>query len=390
MPINHKALRRDFDARVRDNQAHLFFEDMRLALEQKHLTERDFSLKQLFENFVDNGRELVESWQPNSINGGYSVQALEAANAVSTSHFSNIIGQIMFTRVMEEFTKPKYLFDSLVEVIPTQFNGEKIPGIGNIGDRAEVIGEGEQYPLAGVGEEYIETPATTKRGLILPITKEAIYFDRTGVLMKRAGDIAETIAISREKRVIDCVTGVTNTYKYKGTTYNTYNASTPFANIASSNALVDWTDIENALLKFDGMTDPSTGEPVMVDANTVLVPTALDFTARRIINATEIRFGDGASSTTQAISANPVSSNGRSYQVLSSPYVYARTSSTSTWFIGDPKRAFKYMQNWGPTVQRATENSEAAFTADVVERFKVSERGVPAVWDPRAMVKNTQ
>ena len=34
MPINHQALRRDFDARVRDNRADLFFEDMRLALEQ--------------------------------------------------------------------------------------------------------------------------------------------------------------------------------------------------------------------------------------------------------------------------------------------------------------------------------------------------------------------
>jgi hypothetical protein len=203
MPINHKALRRDFDARVKDRQPDIFFEDMRLALEQRHLVASDFSIRQLFESFVDNGRELVESWQPGSVNRGYSVQTLEAVGAVSTNNFSNIIGQIVYTRVMEEFDKPAYLFNDLVEVIPTQFNGEKIPGIGGIGDRTEVVAEGDPYPLAGLGEEYVETPVTTKRGVILPITKEAIFFDRTGILMKRAGDIAESVAISREKRVLD-------------------------------------------------------------------------------------------------------------------------------------------------------------------------------------------
>jgi hypothetical protein len=115
------------------------------------------------------------------------------------------------------------------------------------------------------------------------------------------------------------------------------------------------------------------------------VPTALLFTARRIINAVEIRFGDGASSTTQTVAANPATG----FSILSSPYVKARTGSASTWFIGDPLRAFRYMENWPITAVEAPANSEVEFTHDIVQRFKVSERGAAAVIEPRYMVKCT-
>ena len=38
----------------------------------------------------------------------------------------------------------------------------------------------------GFGEDYIETPSTTKRGFIVPVTKEAIFFDRTHLVLSRA------------------------------------------------------------------------------------------------------------------------------------------------------------------------------------------------------------
>jgi hypothetical protein len=47
------------------------------------------------------------------------------------------------------------------------------------------------------------------------------------------------------------------------------------------------------------------------------------------------------------------------------------------------------MENWPITVQKAPANSEAEFTQDIVARWKVSERGAAAVWDPRYAVKNT-
>ena len=57
------------------------------------------------------------------------------------------------------------------------------------------------------------------------------------------------------------------------------------------------------------------------------------------------------------------------------------------WFYGDPA-AFAYMENWPITVVQSPTNSEAEFTQDIVVRFKASERGAPAVMEPRRIIRN--
>jgi hypothetical protein len=372
---NYRELKRLYESMGADGACH----HLREALEEKHLQSKDFSIRDLFEAFVPDGRELVRLFNPGKSGG---VNLLEASYAVDTSAFSNITGQIVYSKVLDAFNDPGFLHPHVVAATPTQFNGEKIPGIGRIGDEAESIGEGRLYPTVGVSEEYIETPETTKRGFIVPITKEAVFFDRTGLVLQRAAEVAYWLGQNKEKRVLDVVLGVTNNYKRNGTTMNTYIASGgAYQNVQASNALVDWTDVENAELLFDAMTDPNTGEPVSIVANALIVPTALKHTARRIVRATEVRHG----SDPETISVNTLDD----YLILSSPLVKQRTGSDSTWFLGDPMRAFAYMENWPITVVSAPNNSEAEFTHDIVTRYKVSERGAAAVIEPRHMVKCT-
>jgi len=352
---------------------------LREALLKNHLNGEEFSVRDLFEAFVPSGRELVRMFNPGKSGG---VSLLEAGGAVDTSAFSNITGQIVYSKVLDAFNDPGFLHPNAIAPVPTQFNGEKIPGLGRIGDEAESIGEGQKYPTVGISEEYVETPETTKRGFIVPVTKEAIFFDRTGLILQRASEVAFWLGQNKEKRVLDVVLGATNTYKRNGTSMSTYIASGgDYANLLASNTLSDWTDVEAAELLFDDMTDPNTGEPVSVTANSLIVPTALKHTARRIVRATEVRHGTDPIT----IAVNTLDD----YQILTSPLVKQRTGSDSTWFIGDPKRAFVYMENWPVTVVSAPENSEAEFTHDIVARYKVSERGAPAVLDPRYMVRCT-
>jgi len=47
------------------------------------------------------------------------------------------------------------------------------------------------------------------------------------------------------------------------------------------------------------------------------------------------------------------------------------------------------MENWPITVTQSPLGSEADFTQDIVVRFKASERGTPAVINPRYVVKCT-
>jgi hypothetical protein len=378
--IKATRLRRSFDAAIRDRRPDRFWSDLREALDKKHLRPADFSLRQLFESFIDDGRELADSFSPRQ---GGGVALLEAA--VDTSAFSNITGQVVYTAVMQAFESEAFIFSSLVQTIPTQFNGEKIPGIGRLGDVAEPIGEGATYPQVGLSEDWIETPETTKRGFIVPVTKEAIFFDRTNLLLQRASEVGEFLGLNKEKRVIDCVLDenvADHRYKWKGTTYATYQAAAPWVNITASNALVDWTSIDTAEQTLNGITDPNTGEPVLVTPTHLIVAPRNLHVARQIINATEIRSTDGDQ---QLIAKNPIDS----YQIASSRLLASRISDDTDWLLGNPRKAFAYMQNWPVTVIQAPSNSEAEFTQDIVVRFKASERGAAATLEPRVMTRCT-
>lgn len=391
MAVNVKEMARSLSLARKGREEHRFWEDFDQVIKDRKLEE--FSVRALFEAFVDGGREAISSWSPRSGGGqsGVTMAQLRESDAVGTDDFHNITGQIVYNRVLEAWNNPEFIADRLCATIPTDFSGEKIAGVGALGDDAESINERDPYPMVGLGEQWVETPETTKRGFIVGLTKEAIFFDRTGQLLMMAGQATEKLRINKEKRVLDTVLGIDSSYKRNGATtaiatYGDNSGSHDWDNLAASNALVDWTDIENDLLLFDGMTDPTNGEPIMVTPRQIVVPTALAMTARRILNATEIRFGDGASSTTQTISSNPVAGIA---EILTSAYVKNRTGSASTWFLGDFQKAFAYMENWPITSVQAPTNSEAEFTQDIVMRWKVSERGTAAVIEPRAVVKNT-
>lgn len=389
MAFNCKNGRRLLEAAKKDKTPQRFFDEIGEALAKKELKSEDFSIKELFEEFVPDGRQIVDTWKPRN-KELHGVRLKESA--VETSAFSNITGQIFYNELMEAFNQPGLIGDQLIETVPTNLSGEKIAGVSLLSDDIETIGEGQPYPRAGVSEDWIETPATTKRGFIVPVTKEAIYFDNTNLVLTRCRDTVRTMAYNKEKRILDAVLGVTTLYNRKGrgltATYGDNSGNHDWDNLAASNALQDYTDIENALLLFDGMTDPNTGEPILLSPNLqVVVPTALKPTLGRILAAVEFRSVTNTSNTT--IGGNPLAYMMASFNPVSSPYVKARTSSDSTWFIGDFKRGFKYMENWGPTSVEAPVNSYEEFNYDIVAQFKVSERGTTACVEPRYAVKCT-
>ena len=352
-----------------------------------HLRPSDFSIRDLAEGLVENGREWVQAMDPSR---GDNI--LESMSAVDSTAFSNVTGQLLINEIMSAYDSPAFSISQAFRTMSSRLSGERIPGLGKIGDQTESVSEGMPFPHVGFGEDYIDTPQTTKRGLIVPVTKEAIFFDRTGLILERAREVGESLAIDKEKRCVDVMIGAVNNYKWKGTTYNTYQSSTPWINLLAGAAydLVDWTDLDAAELLFADMTDPNTGEPIVINGMTILATPARRHALNRITNATEIRHTD-TSAKTETLAANPMTG----YSPVISQYLYSRLkasgvsadNSKATWFMGDPGKAFRYVENWPLTVVQAPQNSEAEFNQDIVARFKASERGVAAVWDPRYMVK---
>jgi hypothetical protein len=255
--LKYKELRRRYELDGADQTVSHLSE----ALREGHLKPEDFSIRDLAEALVPDGREWVRMLDPRSAGG---VTVLESSDGVDVTAFLNITGQVIYSKIMEAYTQEAFTISKLVDTIPTRLDGEKIPGISRVADSIDDIGPGMPYPHLGFGEDYIETPSTTKRGFIVPVTKEAIFFDRTHLVLTRAAEVGEVLGLNKEKRLIDLVIGVTNNYKWKGTTYNTYQGATPWINTLATNELVDWTNVDKAEQLFADILDPNTGEPVLV------------------------------------------------------------------------------------------------------------------------------
>ena len=390
--IKTQNLRRLFEAAQRDNNTERFYADLSEGLRTKQVRFGDFSIRSLFEHFVPDGRELLGLYDPR-MQG--SSELKETASLVASSQFAKISGQLLYNAVMEAYEQEAFVFTPLIPTVSTQFNGERIPGISGIGDEALIVDEGQPYPKAGVSQTYIDTPTTTKRGLIVEVTKEAIFFDRTGVLEQRCQKVGEALGLNKEKRAIDCIVDENVTdhrYRWRDTTIATYgdNSGThSWDNLEASNALVDWTDIDNAERLFSGMLDPETGEPILINPSHLIVTRQLLYTAKRVVNTTEITVTTPGYATTGNPTESRVANPIQNYTIVSSAQLAARMATDTSWFLGDPRKAFRYMENWPLTVVQAPANNEAEFTSDVVMRFKASERGAFATIEPRAMVKCT-
>ncbi len=358
------------------------------ALDERHLRPEDFSIRDLAEALVPDGGEWVRLLDPRS--GGASI--VEAAEGVDISAFQNIAGQVIYAKILDTYTQEAFVASKLVDTVPTRLDGEKIPGVGPLEDVDAEVDPGMPFPHIGFGEDYIETPATTKRGFIVPVTKEAIFFDRTNLILRRASEVGELLGLNKEKRLLDLVIGATNNYKWRGTSYDTYQTTSPWVNELASNELVDWTNVDAAEGLLAEILDPNTGEPVLLRGTTALVMPAYRHAAHRVFNAAEINYA-ASGSTTSTIAANPLGN----YSVAESRLAYRRiiasgeaaAAAKKWWFLGDFRKAFAYMENWPITVTQAPRGSEAEFSQDIVLRFKASERGAAAVIDPRYVVKCT-
>jgi hypothetical protein len=321
----------------------------------------------------------------------------EAAGAVSTAAFQNISGQIVYSAILGGYDSEEFVMTKMIPEQETQFlEGEKIAGITDIGDETQVRLESDPYALMGVGEDWIFTPAIKDRGGIVPLTWEAVFGDRTGQLLDRCAKVGESRGIAREKQAVDCAVDenvTTHRYNWRGTVIASYgdNSGThTWDNLAGTNALLDWTDLDAAEQVFNGLLNPYTGEPILVSAKHLTVCKELEQTARRILSATEIRvatpgFATSANPTvTQA--ANPY--NGK-YTLVTSRYLAFRMATDTSWFLSDWSKYAKYMVAEKMNVVQAPSNNHDEFHRRIVQQYRVNERGQYVVVEPRASVKST-
>lgn len=404
-----------------------------------------YTIRDLFENLVCDrhgdpvGSAFVDRWL-NPRNPRRLQEAGGALAAVDSSAFAGITGQLMITQLLSKYDEEEYVFRKMLPTVNTALEQEKIPGLAppkDPGNNVLRVPEGKAFPYLGFGEQYVQTPLTLKEGCIIGLTKEAIFFDRTGQMVEMAKEVGDLLAwneetecigtmigsatdqiLFTEKRAVDAAqialdgyqaAGGAASYSGAGTNINLQTAyshqladiaaSRPYAyvNEVPNNPIVDYTSIEKCDQYFANVVDPNRGRPIVVGKPHIIAPYNKRMQIMRVTEAENImQLTQQGITSPGAIftgSRNILGNMGMTPdQVLTSRHFKAEvvqqlglTSAQADefWLYGDVTKALQYMVNWGTMLVQAPVNSEAEFEQDVIVRWKASKRGRPAWKEPR-------
>jgi hypothetical protein len=373
------------------------------AIEAKDLDVKNFSFLGLFEAFFGWGEVQACRSDGNRL---ITRDVFEHAGAVSTANFQSITQQIIYNMTLPGYRSEGYPFSELIPEQQSQFQNEKVAGLSAVGPGTDAewkTPEGEPYNYAGFGPNYIHLPETEKRGKIVAVTREAIFFDRTGQILETARGVGEGLRANREDRAIDCVidenggakSAMQGGHRYHWfdnsiATYGDSSGNHNWDNLAASNELVDWTDFDVVEQLAAGLTDPFTGLPIVMEPTYVITTWQLRQTVNRILTASQLHvLTPGFATTgnpTQSTFNNPYNGLVRH---LTSRRLASRMATDTTWYWGSPQVAFRYIVHFPFQTVQAPPNNQLEFERDIVFQYRADERGNYATIEPRAMIKAT-
>ena len=393
--IDGEQLARDYAAHPERTKQHLMestsAREVRLA---------DFSIRELAEAFL--GREAVANMRPKS-GSMRQVRSLMEADGVRYTDFSEIVGQLLYTEVMDAYESPEFVFTKEIEVKPSKLQDtEKVPGMSVLGDESEVVAEFDTYPSIGPSQDWIHVGPKVKRGCKVEVSKEAVLGDTTGELMDRCKQGGRTLGINLEKRIIDAIIdeGTQGTksalagghrYHWRDTSYASFQDTSPWVNVVTSNGLVNHANLRSAWQALTDLRDPFTGEPIVLTPDALIVTTDNLWTAKNILRQVETRHDTNNSAGTANITMlfpNPVTDNIPNLKVLTSPWLDDRAATDTDWWLGSPRKMVRRYVIWDLLQEEAPTNNHDMFERDVVFKFKASLKDCVATVQPRAMIEN--
>ena len=128
----------------------------------------DFSIRELAETFL--GPRWFENMDPRRAG---PVVLAESGMAVDPSAFSNITGQLLYNSVHDGWKATNSIADRIFETRPTQFQRERIPGVGMVAGREALAGS--LWPVV-VGISYVGLPV----GFVLLIVLLGMSYAKRG------------------------------------------------------------------------------------------------------------------------------------------------------------------------------------------------------------------
>lgn len=271
---------------------------------------------------------------------------------IMSSAFPLLSGALTIAALNAGYERVPTIGQDLVREMDDPKEWSVIAGVEAIDVNAPAVKEGDDFPMVGATEEKFHI-GSNRNGRRLAITQETVDRNDVAGIIQRINGLMEIGADYVEERTLAKVTdhygsGASPKAPYAliigGTATQLYNATAdnpgtkaPSGTRVTNNALVDETDLNNALNVLAAMKN-SRGKRLSMRPSSMqlLVPFALLPTADKILGS-ELTPG-----TENEL--NNWGPRGRNRpQLVSSPKM--DDLSTSAWYLGDFKRQF--MRKWG-------------------------------------------
>ena len=234
------------------------------------------------------------------------INAAEAA--IDNTGFTALNNTVLASIIINAYNATGGLVaDQLMMPYPTNHETENVPGF-NEPTGIDVYAENAAKPDTAITNKYVTLQKLSKIGGRVFLTREAVFYDQTGLLLQRANTIGSQIALHREHILL---AGIADTSSYTPvatpvTTFAYYPSGSRTSlwtgvNTFESNALVDYSNIEKAINNLRKQTD-SRGERLSDNNNTpyeILLPGDLEVTAQKIFTATNLETNPGGANNTR-------------------------------------------------------------------------------------------
>lgn len=297
-------------------------------------------------------------------------QDLEEGN-LSSSAFPNIASQIISSVMIDGYNSFPKNGDKLVRVVPSKLKVSRVAGWTAIG-AVKQVNESEPYDEVIPPDEKTQTIRNFKRGGLISLTKEALFFDQTGDLMDRAMQIGEEGARSRDEIIMNVVSDVNNNALSNAALYSAGNS-----NLITSNALgtPGWEEVDHQLTsKKDEQNKPIW---VFGDRPIMVIAANNKSVARKLQSNEHGPLGTGNLDVNLAQNQ---------FDWIVNPYLAA---AVTDWWYGAFKRQFRWEEVWPlETFSRVGQDTEEGFKKDVIQQVKISYYGGAGAVDTRWVFEN--
>lgn len=249
--------------------------------------------------------------------------------AMTTSDFPNLFGDILDRQLLGAYREFPTSYREFVRVSTvTDFRTVKRFAVDGADGELDVVPEQTPYPATSV-DDKVDSYSVTKRGKRFPISWESMVNDDLDALRDAPNRLARGARRSEQRFVTELYVGASGPHA------SLYDAS--FSNIVTGNPALSINALQTAMQVLAAQTDVN-GEPIYFETVTLVVPPALEITARNILNGTQLELNEnGGATNSRLVTANWMQNRVRLVVDPYIPLIASTANGSTSWFLfGNP------------------------------------------------------